>query len=174
MESSEKQETAAEKSSEYLFNYAIARDELKQVLAQLPKEAQVGPVTMEYEIQLLKILSVGWGISFFMGQHPEREQTAQMFWSTVHHFCTGISEMTAAHTGKETDYFSILRQRVDIYVRALNAFSDVSDPSVVIGPTFAKLCGSEEDIYTIATGKKIFNQALSKVRQYLISVQMIP
>ncbi len=173
MESSAKEETAAEKISEHLFNYAIARDELKQVLAAMPKEAEVSPVTMEYEIQLLKMLSVGWGISFFMGQHPEREQTAQMFWNTVHHFCMGISEMTAAQTGKETDYFGILRQRVEIYVGALKAFSDVSDPSVVIGPTFAKLCGSEEDIYTIATGKKIFSQAIGEVRQYLTSAQII-
>ncbi|MEZ4525056.1 MAG: hypothetical protein R2941_03940 [Desulfobacterales bacterium] len=173
MESSVKEEMSAEKHSEYLFNYAITRDDLKQVLANLPKEAEVSPVTMEYEIQLLKILSVGWGISFFMGQHPEKEKTAQMFWNAVHHFCQGISGMTAAHSGKEIDYFSILRQRVDIYVGALNAFSDVQDPALVIGPTFAKLCGSEEDLYAIVSGKKIFNQAIRGVREYLTSVQII-
>ncbi|MGE0086675.1 MAG: hypothetical protein AB7S75_19905 [Desulfococcaceae bacterium] len=173
MEPSVREDSSAEKISEHLFSYAIARDDLKQVLIDLPKDAEVNPVTMEYEIQLLKILSVGWGISFFMGQHPEREQTAQMFWNAVHHFCMGISEMTAAQTGKEIDYFRILRERVDIYVAALKAFSDVSDPSVVIGPTFAKLCGSEEDIYTIVSGKKIFNLAVGEVRQYLASVHTI-
>lgn len=171
MGSSAKEDTI-EKIAEYLFNYAIAREDLKQVVADIPAESRVSPVTVEYEIQLLKMISVGWGISFFLGQHSKKDELVQLFWNSVHHFSQGISAMTATQTGKEIDYFSILRERVDIYVKALNTFSDVNDPALVIGPTFAKLCGSEEDSYAIRSGKKIFHLAIKGVRQYLSSMDM--
>ncbi|GBC59268.1 hypothetical protein DENIS_0204 [Desulfonema ishimotonii] len=157
--------------SEEIFNLAITRDDIKQILAKIPDTSAVNPVTLEYEIQLLKIISTGWGISFFMAQHPDKLKVAESFWNAVHQFAQGISKMSATTTGKDIDYFNILRERVDIYVNALNHFSDVEDPAIVIGPTFAKMCGSEEDAHTIATGKKMFTLSLNSVKNCIGSAQ---
>jgi len=156
-----------------IFNFAIAREDLKEQLKNIPENTEANLVTVEYEIQLLKILSVGWSISFFMGQHPDKNKIAETFWNAIQEFSKNISAMTSTTTGKDIDYFNILRQRVDIYVNALSHFSDVQDPSVVIGPTFAKLCGSEEDQYIITAGKNIFSHCLKNVKSFLKKARII-
>ncbi len=158
---------------EIMFNLAINRDDLKKVISEVPKESDINPVTMEYEIQLLKILSVGWGISYFMGDHPDKNRLAHGFWNAIRDFSISVSKMTSSATGEDIDYFNILRERVDIYVQALNHFSDVKDPSTVIGPTFAKLCGNEEEAYSLVSGKAIFNSSILNVKNQLESANML-
>jgi len=170
---SSSQAESIEKLIEDIFNFAIAREDLKEELKHIPENSEANPVTVEYEIQLLKIISVGWSISFFMGQNPDKNKIAEIFWNYIQEFSKNISTMTATTTGKDINYFNILRERVDIYVNALSHFSDVQDPSAVIGPTFAKLCGSEEDIYTIYAGKNIFNHSLKNVKAFLEKARMI-
>ncbi|QTA79705.1 Uncharacterized protein dnl_19810 [Desulfonema limicola] len=150
-----------------IFNFAIAREDLKEQLKIISENSNANLVAVEYEIQLLKILSAGWSISFFMGQDPDKTLIAKTFWNSIQEFAKNISDMTSTTTGKDIDYFNILKERVDIYVNALSYFSDVQDPSAVIGPTFAKLCGCEEDIYTINAGKNIFNHCLKNVKAFL-------
>jgi len=153
-----------EKLSDDIFNFAIAREDLKKEIENIPEDSSANIVAVEYEIQLLKILSAGWSISFFMGQHPDKNHVAEAFWNSIQEFSRNLSLMTSATTGKEIDYFNIIRNRVNIYVNALSHFSNVHDPSAVIGPTFAKLCGSEEDIHTINAGKNTFNHCLRNVK----------
>ncbi len=159
---------------ETLLNYAVQREDLKGLVAGLPVEAAVDPVAMEYEIQILKIVSVGWGISYFMGERPEKAALAEAYWGEVRDFSGRISAITTETSGREIDYFQALRERVDIYVNALNHFSDVDDPGPVIGHTFAKLCGDEEDMYTMVSGKRVFHLSLAGVKSYLESVRITP
>lgn len=162
-----------EKLNQDIFNFAIAREDLKEQLKAIPESSKANPVTVEYEIQLLKILSVGWSIPFFMEQNPDRNVLAETFWNAVQEFSNNISTVTSTTAGKDIDYFNILRERVDIYVNALSHFSDVKDPSAVIGPTFSKLCGSEEDMDVITAGKNVFNHSLKNVKTFLETAQMI-
>ena len=172
MTSSSKTEVIA-KLNEDIFNFAITREDLKEQLKAIPQDSKANLVTVEYEIQLLKILSVGWSIPFFMEQNPDKNILAETFWNSIQEFSKNISEATSTTSGKDIDYFNILRERVDIYVNALSHFSDVQDPSAVIGPTFSKLCGSEEDMDIIFAGKNIFNHSLKTVKAFLEAAKIV-
>jgi len=170
--SEEKKEGISEKSEE-LFNLAIDRDDIKQMVEILPEDSKINRVAVEFELQLLKILTVGWGISFFLEEHHEKTVLAETFWESVRNFAQSISTMTASTTGQEIDYFSTLKERVEIYVNALQVYSDVDDPSAVIGPTFAKVCGDEENPLIITSGRSIFSRTLQETRKHLASAGMV-
>lgn len=157
---------------ENLFNYAIERDDLKPIVQHLPSASKIDPVTMEYEIQILRIVSVGWGIVYFTARSEMKEALAQTYWNIVQQFSVNISAMSSASAGKDIDYFNILKDRLDVYVNALNVFSDVQDPGPVIGHTYAKLCGDEEDMYVMIAGKRVFHLALAGVKGYLESIEI--
>ena len=53
-----------ELAGEDLFNFAVDREDIKTLIAHLPEETVCEPEAIEYELQLLKIISVGWSISF--------------------------------------------------------------------------------------------------------------
>ncbi|MBW2099976.1 MAG: hypothetical protein JRG68_04305 [Deltaproteobacteria bacterium] len=172
MGSSVKKQVTVEEIAGNLVNFSIDRSELKVILQGLPQEAGINPITLEYEIALLKILSVGWGISFFMGEHPKKKELTEVFWNSIHDFSKNISTATSSSIGKELDYFQILKERIDLYINALNLCSDVSDPTSVIGPTFAEVCGDKENACTILAGSKIFCLSIGTVRDYLESVEI--
>ncbi|MFW5854198.1 MAG: hypothetical protein ACOCW9_02620 [Thermodesulfobacteriota bacterium] len=173
MTSSEEKKEGLSQKSEELFNLAIDREDIKQMVEILPKDTEINPVAVEYELQLLKILTVGWGISFFLEEHHEKTVLAETFWESVRTFAQSISTMTSSTTGREIDYFSTLKERVEIYVNALQVYSDVDDPSAVIGPTFAKVCGDEENPLVIASGRSIFSRTLQETRKILASAGMV-
>lgn len=152
---------------ENLFNYAIEREDLKAMVQNLPADSIVDPAAMTYEIQNLKIVSVGWGAAFFTADTAMKETLAHAYWQIVQQFSGNISTMSSAAAGADIDYFNILKERLDIYVNALNVYSDVKDPGPVVGHTFAKLCGDEEDMYVMIAGKRVFHHALAAVKGYL-------
>ncbi len=63
MSSSETAKSPLEQATEDLFSFAIERDDTKWLMTRLPAEADIKPATVEYELQILKIISVGWSIS---------------------------------------------------------------------------------------------------------------
>ena len=173
MTSSEEKKGGISEKSKDLFNLAIDRDDIKQMVEILPEDSKINRVAVEFELQLLKILTVGWGISFFLEEHHEKTVLAETFWESVRNFAQSISTMTASTTGQEIDYFSTLKERVEIYVNALQVYSDVDDPSAVIGPTFAKVCGDEENPMIIASGRSVFSRTLQETRKHLASAGMV-
>jgi hypothetical protein len=154
-------------AAENLFNYAIERDDLKPMVALLPDDEKINKVTVEYELQLLKIISIGWGISFFMAEHPVKEKLAEAFWNSIQRLSHDISSATSASVGKDVDYFGIIKQRLDIYVNALQHYTDAPDLAKVIGITFAKLCGDEANTYITLAGKRTFSLASANVKNYI-------
>jgi hypothetical protein len=60
-----RQKTEIEKAGEALFNFAVDREDVKALVANLPEETDIQGVTVEYELQILKIISVGWSISYY-------------------------------------------------------------------------------------------------------------
>ena len=170
--SGNKKKGIAEKS-EALFQLAIGRDDIKQMVRILPADSEIDPVAVEYELQLLKILTVGWSISFFLENHPDKTVLAESFWESIRSFAQSISTMSSSSTGREIDYFSTLKERVGIYVNALQVYSDVDDPSAVIGPTFAKVCGDEENPLVITSGRSMFSRTLQETRKHLESAGML-
>ena len=154
-------------AGEDLFHFAIEREDTKWLLARLPAEAEVKPATVEYELQILKIISVGWSISFFLEEWPEKQQLVELFWEAVREFAQSLSTTTEMMTGQDIDYFQVLKDRLDSYVQALQQNPDASNPEAVIGPAFARHCGNENDLFTVYTGGRMFSGVTGRVREYL-------
>ena len=56
-----------------LVGFSVERENIKQLLASLPIKPGIDPVRVEYEITLLQILSIGWGISYFMEEADQKK-----------------------------------------------------------------------------------------------------
>jgi hypothetical protein len=68
------------------------------------------------------------------------------------------------------DYFKALKERIDIYLKALAEVPHVKDPASVIGPTFARLCENTDNVHVIMAGNRIFHLSLEGVKRFLESV----
>ena len=173
MDNSNQSITVTDQAGEDLFNYAIEREDVKLLMEQLSRSAKVKPTTLEYELQILKIISVGWGISYFLAGTPRRKAAlGDIFWSAINDFSKDLSQTTGLMTGADIDYFEILKKRLDQYVQAMESNPQASDPEVVIGPVFAGYCGDGDDIFAAMAGTKIFTNTVARVRQYLEAVKL--
>ena len=159
-------------AAEDLFGFAIDREDVKWLLARLPKEAGVKPTAVEYELQLLKIITVGWGITFYLENSPRKQPLAERFWASVHEFSRNLSTTTELMIGQDIDYFMTLRERLDTYVAALEGAGDTGEePAQRIGPTFAHLCGDREDLFAFMTGSRMFKDTIARVKAYLSALK---
>ncbi|MBL7179302.1 MAG: hypothetical protein ABIK98_15765 [Pseudomonadota bacterium] len=167
METSQKEKAAIEKAGADLFDFAVDREDVKALMAYLPQEADINRVTVEYELQILKIISVGWSISYYLENVSYKNQLVRLYWNAVYEFSQSISATTGLMTGHDIDYFQILKERLDMYLNALNKKPDTHDPVVVIGPEFARICGNINDVFTVMTGSRMFTATIGAVKEYL-------
>lgn len=168
MDDSKDNKALIDQAVEDLFNYAVERVDIKMLMGQLAPAAKAAPATFEYELQILKIISVGWSISYHLAGYPQRKNfIGELFWRMVNDFSKTLSETTGLMIGQNIDYFEILKKRLDTYVKAMEGNCQAPDPAVVIGPVFAGLCGQRDDIFAVMAGSKMFANAVMRVRQYL-------
>jgi len=172
MTQAENEKTGLELAGENLFNFAVDRDDVKTLVEHLSGEAACKPAAVEYELQLLKIISTGWSISFFMGNNPYRDQLAEIFWKLIHAFSEDLSDTTGLMTGHDIDYFQILKNRLDMYVAALTAKPEMNEPAAIIGPEFARVCGDADDVFTVMAGARMFIITVAQVKDYLESIEL--
>lgn len=171
MAHSENTKTGLEQVGENLFNFAVDREDVKALVQHLPKETKCTPAAIEYELQLLKIISTGWSISFFMENSPHKDQLEDNFWKLIHEFSASLSETTGLMTGQDIDYFQIVKSRLDLYVAALTEKPGITEPAAVIGPAFAKFCGDPDDVFSVITGSRMFIITVARVKDYLESIE---
>lgn len=159
-----------------LATFALDRTDLKELLSVLPKENELDLNTMEYELGILKILSAGWGIAFYMAVSDKNKSPLnQCYWETIREISQNISTLTQTTTGTQIDYFAILKERLDIYVKAMqNNPNQATEPTAVMGPAFAKICNQDDDPMAILLGTKMFTLTLGAVKEYLASVDIEP
>jgi hypothetical protein len=155
-----------EKAGEDLISFAIDREDVKWLMAQLAEEAETKRSTVEYELQILKIISVGWSISYYLENSPHKNQLLEFFWNAVFELSQSISTTAGLMIGNDIDYFQILKDRLDMYVDAMAKKPDATEPAAVIGPEFARNCGDVDDIFTIMTGSKMFIATIGGVKEY--------
>jgi hypothetical protein len=172
MEKPEKPKSNMEQTAEDLFNYAIDREEVRWLMANLAEEADIKRTTVEYELPLLKIISVGWGLSYYLTSSPQKDQLMDSYWTAINEFSKDLSTTTEMMTGQKIDYFDILKERLEMYVAALEQHPDAKDPATVIGPEFAGICGNADDIFTLMTGSKMFTSAVARVKEYLEAIKL--
>jgi len=174
MNESSLKKISIEKASDDLFDFAIDRSDIKLILQNLPNDIKINRVSMEYEIQLLKILAVGWSIPFFLDKSSLKKVLSESFWNAVQNFSQSISKLSSSSTAGNVDYFNILKERLGTYLNALNSIADGPDPLSAIGPKFAELCGSKNNAHIMLAGSKVFNFSIGGVKSYLESIQIKP
>jgi len=155
-----------------LFDFAIDRQDVKWLMDRLPESAAVKRPAVEHELQILKIITVGWSIAYCLVDSPHKTPLSESFWAGIREFSQGLSQTAELMIGQDIDYFETLRERLDMYVTALNENPETPEPAAVIGPTFAYACGNAEDIFTTMTGSKMFATAFGRVRAYLAAVAL--
>lgn len=154
-------------TAEALFDFAIAREELQHIMTLLPENTQVARSKVEYELQLLKLITVGWSITYFLEEFPHKDPLARLYWEAVRTFSQHLSETTELMTGGGVNYFEVLRARLDFYVDALASQSDAAEPAAVIGPAFAGNCGNAQDVFAVMSGSRMFVATTGRSRQIL-------
>lgn len=167
------EKTAVEQAGEDLFKFAFDREDVKILMGRLPEKAPTIRNTVEYELQILKIISIGWSISYFLENYPYKNQITESYWKAVHELSTSLSSSTELMIGKDINYFQIIKDRLDLYVNAMKKRPDVTEPEIIIGPEFAGICKDEDDVFTVMTGSRMFTAALASVKEYFISIKLI-
>jgi hypothetical protein len=172
MENKEKKTSGIEKAAEDLFDFAVDHEDAKWLMEHLPQEADIERGKVEYELRMLKIISVGWSLSYYLENHLSKHKLLELYWQAVNQFSESISATTGLMVGRDIDYFQILKERLDMYVAALAQKPDAPEPAVVIGPEFARTCGNADDIFTVMTGSKMFIVTIGRVKEYLEAIEL--
>lgn len=154
-------------AGERLFQYAIDRGDMNAILGTLPLSAPEQRGVLEYEIQLLRIISVGWAIAFFLADDGRKTELGRHFWEQVKVFSATLSTSASLTVASDIDYFDVLKNRLESYVGALDAAGKIPDPAMAIGPAFAGICGDKDDACAILAGNKMFSHTINAVREYL-------
>lgn len=160
-------DSAIEKAALDLIHYAVDREDVKTLMGRLPASGEAIRNTVEYELQILKIIGVGWSIAYCVEDPSVRNRLAEQYWSAVQGLSETLSNAAGLMAGRQVDYFQVLKDRLNSYVEAMSQRPDASEPSAVIGPVFARNCGREDDVYTIVTGSRMFASVIGEVCKYL-------
>jgi len=157
-----------------LATFAVDRTDLKELLATLPENSTLNMTTIEYELQILKILSTGWAISFFMpATDKNKGPLTQIFWESIRQLSQNISTLAQTTTGKNIDYFEIIKERLNTYLKTMQDNPDeAKNPANIMGPAFANICKSDNEPVAILIGTKMFTLTLGAVKEYLNAVKI--
>jgi hypothetical protein len=172
MNNAQKKKSELEKAGEDLLDFAVDREDVKWLMNRLPAEADIKRITVEYELQILKIIGVGWSLSYYLESSPQKTELLETYWGAINEFSQGISTTTEYMIGQNIDYFQIIKDRLDNYVTALSKNPEAREPAQVIGPEFARICGNADDIFTFMTGSKMLISAINKVKAYLEAIKL--
>lgn len=174
MEHDKRDPLSVQQLAQDLAAFAIDRTDLKELLAAIPDNSYLDLTIIEYELQILKILSVGWAISFFMPVTDKNKvPLTQMFWEVIRELSQSISTLTQTTTGQSIDYFEILKQRLNTYLKVMQDNpEEAQNPANIMGPAFAKACKCKDDATAILTGTKMFTLTLGAVKEYLNIVKI--
>lgn len=167
MNRTENIDALASRAGEQLFQFAIDRGDMQAILNSLPPAMQEKRVALEYEIQLLRIISVGWAIAFFLADDRLKNPVGQNFWENIRAFAATLSSSASLTVGTDIDYFDTAKQRLDFYVGTLDSAGGIDQPAMAIGPAFAEVCGDKNDACAILAGSKMFTHTIHAVREYL-------
>ena len=171
--SEERVSVSLSQATEQLTEFAVEREDLKILLQILPDDAGLDKTALEYEFQFLKIVCTGWAISYFMEDSTTRTQLAESFWMGIKDFSETISQLASTSAGVDISYFDVLKERADIYIKALNMDSSESDPALAIGLMLAEICGCQEQSLIVTSGRRIFNVTLAGMKSYLASIKIL-
>lgn len=167
MTNEEDSKSGTEAACEALFNFAIDRRDVVDITARFPGLPDARRATMEHELQILKIISVGWSLSYCLPAGALKEEMTVRFWRAVEDFSKSLSSAAELFVCQDIDFFAAVRDRFDRYLGEMKRKVDAPEPAVVIGPVFAECCGDEGDAHTVMAGARLFVGTVNEVRRYL-------
>ncbi len=167
MEEINQEKSPIEKAGEDLFNFAVDREDIWELMTQLPENAEIEATAVEYELPILKIITVGWSAAYLMENSRHKNPLMEAYWNTVRMFSQSLSDTAGLMTGGDIDYFDVLKKRFDTYLSAMDSNPGAGDPAAVIGPEFARVCGNKDDVFTVLIGSRMFVGTVNCVREYL-------
>ena len=87
-----------------------------------------------------------------MSQSDIKKTLSHIYWTNIREISKNISNLTSATSGKQIDYFEIIKTRLDKYVAVLQKSpNNKSGASSIIGSVFAEVCNLRNDAITILT-----------------------
>ena len=159
--------------TEILSDFAIDRTEMHELLSNFPSETGFNRTTVEYEIQILRILGVGWGISYFIHDKLLKKVLSESYWNSIQELSNNLSRISSASMSDEFNYFDVIKERLDTYLAETKSLAGSDDPATVIGPKFAELCGHANNAVVIWLGCKMFQSVFNHLKTYLSGVEFI-
>lgn len=170
----EKHILTLEELGKNLATFAIDRTDLKELVQTIPEDSDLNNTTIEYELQILKILSVGWAISFFMPvSDKNKDPLAREFWENIKEVSENISNITNTTSGTDINYFDIIKERLHTYLKVMGNITDeTQNPGSVMGPAFAVTCGHADDAITTLIGTKMFTLTMGSIKEYLNAMRV--
>lgn len=159
--------------TETLINFSIDRSDMQNFLCRFPTETTLNRTTIEYEIQILRILGTGWSINYFVHDKLLKKTLSESYWNSIKDFSHNLSTISSATMSKNFNYFDVIKQRLDEYLAELNIRKNMNEPTEVIGPKFAELCGHPENAVVVWLGSKMFQSVLYQIQTYLSGIQFI-
>jgi hypothetical protein len=163
--------TSPARTAEDMFALAIDRQDIKWCLTRLPADETVNRTTVDYELQILKIIAVGWALTYLLAENPLKAPLQEAYWKTVEQFAARLSNTSSLLIGQDIDYFTVLRQRLNVYLEAMAACRPADEPGQVIGAAFARLCGRPGDLAILMAGARLFTCGLTRVNEYLSATE---
>ena len=94
-----------ENISQDLFNYAIDREDVSWLAKNHFALSKADPSTVDYELQILKIVGTGWCALYAMEHSPYKEAVSGLYWSAVQKFSANISEEAGNLAEKKSTIF---------------------------------------------------------------------
>ncbi len=167
MTDKQQQEFVVDRTGDQLFQFTIDRGDMHAILDALPPNTAEKRSQLEYEIQLLRIVAVGWSITYYLADHGIKTELGRYYWEAIRSLSATLSTSASTAAGAQVDYFDIIKQRMDRYVSALDAAGKITDPTLAIGPAFADMCGDRGDACAMLAGSKMFAHTIRCVREYL-------
>jgi hypothetical protein len=161
------------KTCDDLFDYAIDREDVMWLVQRYSEKSNVETSNLEYELQILKIVGVGWNLFYFLEKSSHRNLLSESYWNEVRNFARELSEGAGKLAEKNIDYFGVLKERLDMYLAALTENSSEGDATKTIAPAFAKQCGDKDDVFAFMAGAKMFRSVSERVGRYLAETGML-
>ena len=163
----ENNKSEIDKTCDELFQFAIDRGDVSRLMDGLPVSSDVFRATVEHELQILRIISVGWSLSYYLPAGSLKTELTTLFWQSLHEFSKDLALTTKFLIHQDIDFFTSVKNRFDEYLGEMKKKVDAPEPAVVIGPEFARVCGDAENVHTVMAGSRMFIGTVSEVKTYL-------
>ncbi|WP_045217454.1 hypothetical protein [Desulfonatronovibrio magnus] len=156
-----------------LCSYALDREDIKWMVDTFPESTELDKNKLEYELNILKIVTAGWSISYYLQDNPAKDLVLEPFWKNIHDVSDGLSQATGLLIGKNINFFQTLKSRLDSYVLSMSRSND-DKPALAIGFEFARHCNSQDDLAVSMAGSKMFMAVTAGVKQLLEAAELLP